>query len=203
MPLTFPWFRSLLTFRGAPGRRERPRRPLTLERLEARETPSASPGTITTVAGDPPPALPSPFAVAVDASGNLFVVDGSNRIREVHAGTGAVTTVAGDGVQGYNGDNIPAVSAELDDPSAVAVDSAGDLFIAEDLDNRIREVNHATGRITTVAGNGFQGTTGGTLTSAGATSCRLKARPRSLSASSATGFRLTTTATTSPPPAPS
>ena len=70
-----------------------------------------------------------------------------------------ITTVAGNGLDGCNGDGGPATAAELDYPYSVAVDSAGDLFMAED-DNRIREVNHATGVITTVAGNGTCGYSG-------------------------------------------
>ena len=56
--------------------------------------------------------------------------------------------------RGYSGDDGPATAAELNDPTGVAVDSAGDLFIADTGNNRIREVNLATGIITTVAGNG-------------------------------------------------
>ena len=61
---------------------------------------------------------------------------------------------------GYSGDNGPATAAELNSPMGVAVDAAGDLFIADDGDNRIREVNLATGMITTVAGNGTAGYSG-------------------------------------------
>ena len=57
----------------------------------------------------------------------------------------------------FSGDGGPATAAELDNPYGVAVDAAGDLFIADSSDNRIREVNHATGVITTVAGNGDRG----------------------------------------------
>ena len=58
------------------------------------------------------------------------------------------------GRAGYSGDNGPATAAELNAPAGIAVDSAGDLFIADTGNNVIREVNHATGMITTVAGNG-------------------------------------------------
>ena len=61
---------------------------------------------------------------------------------------------------GYSGDNGPATAAELYGARGVAVDSAGDLFIADIGNNRIREVNHATGLITTVAGNGTTGYSG-------------------------------------------
>ena len=97
----------------------------------------------------------------MDAAGDLFIADtGNNRIREVNLATGVITTVAGNGTCGYSGDNGPATAAELDDPTGVAVDSAGDLFIADSGNNRIREVNHATGVITTVAGNGTAGYSG-------------------------------------------
>ena len=82
----------------------------------------------------------------------------NDRIREVNHATGVITTVAGNGTAGYSGDNGPATAAELDGPDGVAVDSAGDLFIADSMNQRIREVNHATGVITTVAGNGTRAT---------------------------------------------
>ena len=81
-------------------------------------------------------------------------------IREVDQATGVITTVAGNGISGYAGDGGLATSAELSDPSGVAVDAAGDLFIADAGNNAIREVNPATGVITTVAGNGNAGYAG-------------------------------------------
>ena len=106
-------------------------------------------GIITTVATS---ALNGPDAVAVDAHGNIFISDYDNDvIREVSAATGTTTTVAGDGVFGYSGDGGPATHAELDEPDGVAVDAFGDLFIADSGNDVIREVNAATGIITTVA----------------------------------------------------
>ncbi len=103
--------------------------------------------------------LYNPSGIAVDAAGDLFIADNENYVvREVHAGTGLITTVAGTGTQGYNGDGIPATSAELYSPSAVAVDAQGDLFIADG--ERVREVSAATGLITTVAGTGQAGYNG-------------------------------------------
>ena len=97
----------------------------------------------------------------MDAAGDLFIADtGNNVIREVNHATGVITTVAGNGTDGYSGDNGPATAAELDDARGVAVDAAGDLFIADTGNNVIREVNHATGVITTVAGNGTAGYSG-------------------------------------------
>jgi len=101
--------------------------------------------------------LNSPHTVAVDGSGNLFIADGGNgRIRRVDAATGIITTVAGGGCCSL-GDGGPATSA-LVSPWGVAVDSSGNLFIAEG--SRIRRVDHATGIITTVAGNGTFGFSG-------------------------------------------
>jgi sugar lactone lactonase YvrE len=108
-------------------------------------------------AGDGGPATSAqfdPYAVAVDAAGNLYIADRSNnRIREVAASSGIITTVAGTGSAGYSGDGGSATSAQLGDPYGVAVDGSGDLYIADWLNNRIREVSFA-GIITTVAGNG-------------------------------------------------
>ena len=71
--------------------------------------------------------------------------------------TGTIVTAAGNGTAGYSGDNGPATAAELDAPCGVAVDSAGDLFIADYGNNVVREVVKATGDIITVAGNGTAG----------------------------------------------
>jgi uncharacterized protein (TIGR03437 family) len=135
-------------------------------------------GTITTVAGtgddgsggDLGPAISArlshPSGVAVDNAGNLFIADYmNNRIRKVTPG-GTISTVAGNGTEGYNGDSIPATSAELWLPIGVAVDSAGNLFIAELTGYRIRKVTPA-GTISTVAGNGSPGYNDGPATSAG------------------------------------
>ena len=99
--------------------------------------------------------LDDPDGVAVDSAGDLFIADTYNNvIREVVKATGDIITVAGNGTLGYSGDNGPATAAELDSPYGVAVDAAGDLFIADTGNNVIREVVKATGDIITVAGNG-------------------------------------------------
>ncbi len=123
-------------------------------------------GTITTVAGDgsytfwgdggpaTSASLNDPRGVAVDASGNLFIADTqNNRIRKVSA-NGIITTVAGNGTSGFSGDNGLATSAALSGPVGLAVDASGNLFIADQYNNRIRKVTAATGMIATVAGNG-------------------------------------------------
>ncbi len=126
-------------------------------------------GTITTVAGngtagfsgDGGPAtaamLNNPFTVAVDSSGDIFIADSANnRIREVNA-TGTITTVAGTGTAGFNGDNGPATSALLNSPHGVAVDSSGNIFIADTLNGQMREVDTTTGMILYAGGNGPPG----------------------------------------------
>ena len=99
-----------------------------------------------------------PYGVAVDTLGNVYVADGgNNRVRKVTTGSGIITTVVGNGVSAYNGDNISAINATVNNPIGVAVDSSGDLYIADSRNNRIRKVTVATGIITTVAGNGESG----------------------------------------------
>ena len=124
-------------------------------------------GIITTfagggVGGDGGPAtnagIEAPFSPALDSSGNLYFGDlGNDRVRKVDAATGIITTVAGDGIFGYSGDGGPATSAELYFPYGVALDPAGNLYIADTYNSRVRKVAAATGIITTIAGNGIQG----------------------------------------------
>ena len=107
-------------------------------------------------------ALNYPTSVAVDAAGDLFIADsGNNRIREVIHGSGEIITIAGNGTGGYSGDGGLATAASLNNPQGVAVDAAGDVFIADSNNDRIREVVQATGNIVTVAGGGYNGGTDG------------------------------------------
>jgi uncharacterized protein (TIGR03437 family) len=124
-------------------------------------------GTINTVAGGrsqdgdlaPFAGLNSPSAVARDrATGDLYVVERLNhRVRKI-APDGSVATIAGTGISGFSGDGGPAVNAQLDGPCALAVDYAGNIFVADCNTNRIRKVTG--GAITTVAGNGTSGYSG-------------------------------------------
>jgi sugar lactone lactonase YvrE len=100
--------------------------------------------------------LPSGIAVF---GGNVYIADsGDNCVVEV-TGNGVIVPIAGTGRAGYNGDNIPATTAELYEPSGLAFDSTGDLFIADTQNERIREVR-TDGTIVTVAGNGSYGFSG-------------------------------------------
>jgi hypothetical protein len=134
---------------------------------------NAATGVITTVAGngsgvysgDGGPAtsagLVAPGEVIADSVGNLYITDyNGGRIRKVAAGSGIITTVAGNGTLGYSGDGGPATSAELHYPGGVGIDSAGNLYIADQYSDRVRKVSATTGIITTVAGNGTQGYSG-------------------------------------------
>ena len=134
-------------------------------------------GTLVTVAGggtsypgDNGPAIGaelSPSGVGVDSAGNLFIVDRGDRIRKVS--NGVITTVAGSGTSGFSGDGGVATSALLKGATAVSVDSAGNIYIADSANRRIREVTK--GVITTIAGNGNPGSSGdnGPATSAAVT----------------------------------
>ena len=102
--------------------------------------------------------LDTPDGVAIAPDGDLIVADSHNdRIRRVDKPTGIITTVAGSGENGYDGDEKPATSAALDTPSAVAAAPNGDIYIADTLNYRIRMVDAKTGLIHTVAGNGEAG----------------------------------------------
>ncbi len=132
-----------------------------------------------TYSGDGGPATSAflcyPVDVTLDSYGNMFIGDSYNHvIREVVCATtgtltctppagktaGYIYTVAGNNTAGYSGDGGPATSAKLYYPSSAATDAAGNLYIADQYNNRIREVNAATQIINTVAGNGTAGFTG-------------------------------------------
>src|SRR2546429_3291418 len=96
-----------------------------------------------------------PGEIAFDSNGNLFIADSQNgRIRRVDASTGIITTVAGNGGFTFSGDGGLATAASLNHPAGVALDTNGNLFIADAYNCRVRRVDASSGIITTVAGNG-------------------------------------------------
>jgi sugar lactone lactonase YvrE len=98
-----------------------------------------------------------PFALAVDASGNIYIADtGNHRVRKVAGGV--ITTVAGNGTLGFTGDSGPATAAMLNAPQGVTVDSSGNIYISDTGNQRIREVS--SGVIQTIAGSGTPGYSG-------------------------------------------
>jgi trimeric autotransporter adhesin len=137
-------------------------------------------GTISTVAGNgiagfsgdggaaTAASLWNPWDVFVDAAGNLYIADGNNqRIRKVDT-AGMISTVAGTGGAIYSGDGGPATAAGLSNPHSVIVDGAGNLYIVDRSNYRIRKVD-GSGIITTVVGSGTQSFSGdgGAATAAG------------------------------------
>ena len=108
----------------------------------------------------PPSRLIGGFrALAVDPAGGVYLgTAGDSRILKVEP-SGTVRTIAGTGTKGYSGDNGPAAKAQLWDPEGLAADGAGDLYIADTDNQRIRKIDSA-GTITTIAGNGTQDSTG-------------------------------------------
>ena len=130
----------------------------------------AATGIITTVAGsdaigfagDGGPAVEAqlaiPLGLALDADGNVYIADaGNHRIRRVDAATGIITTLAGSGTEGFEGDGGPAAEAQLAYPVGLALDADGNVYIADAGNRRVRRVDAATGIITTLAGSGTEG----------------------------------------------
>ena len=129
-------------------------------------------GTISTIAGrgfasfsgDGGPAvsagLSSPWSVTPIPTGGLYIADQNNhRIRRID-GTGTISTVAGTGVAAYSGDGGPAALAELNVPASVALDVAGNLYIADSGNNRVRKIGAHTGLIYTIAGDSGESISG-------------------------------------------
>lgn len=129
---------------------------------------TTSTGVITTVAGQSQPSsngnigdggsatsayLSGPSAIAFDGAGNLYIADTNHyRIRKVSASTGIISTVAGNGTAINAGDGGPATSAGMDPPYALALDSAGNIYIGDSVGGKVRKVTAATGLISTIAG---------------------------------------------------
>jgi sugar lactone lactonase YvrE len=100
-----------------------------------------------------------PNGAAVDGSGNLYIADyGNGRIRKVGSG-GVINTLAGNGAAGFSGEGGQAAAAALNGPTGVAVDGMGNVYVADELNARVRKVD-STGVITTLAGNGITGYSG-------------------------------------------
>ena len=105
--------------------------------------------------------LRNPDGVCMDTAGNVYITEWYNDVvRKVDATTGIITTVCGNGTGGYGGDNGPATAANMETPGPAWVDNAGNIYIPDYGNHRIRKVNAATGIITTIAGVGVAGYTG-------------------------------------------
>jgi hypothetical protein len=103
--------------------------------------------------------LNTPAGVSLDSAGNIYIADaGNNVVRKITVSTGIITTIAGNGTAGSTGDTAAATLAELNKPTRVAVDAAGDLFIADYSNNKVRFVSAASGYIFTIAGTGSTAT---------------------------------------------
>ncbi len=129
-------------------------------------------GTTGGYSGDGGPAtaakMDAQAQIAIDNYGNMYIADyNNNRIRKINT-AGIITTIAGNGIQGYNGDGGPATAAEFYSPSGVFPDDCGNVYICDDGNHRVRMVN-GSGMIKTIAGNGLgtPGFTGGTYSGDG------------------------------------
>ncbi|MCM2374042.1 NHL repeat-containing protein [Aporhodopirellula aestuarii] len=110
-------------------------------------------------AGDGGPAdkalLNLPYELAWDSDGNLFIVElGNHDVRRVDAKTRVITTIAGTGKSGFGGDGGPATAATFNQPHSLAFDAAGDLYVCDILNHRIRKIDMTTGVISTWSGTG-------------------------------------------------
>ena len=101
--------------------------------------------------------LNSPWSVSVSQTGDVYIADQNNHsIRRVTGVSGVISTISGNGTPGFSGDGGTGDAALLNSPSGVAIDVAGNIYIADTGNNRVRKINAATGIITTVAGNGTE-----------------------------------------------
>lgn len=99
--------------------------------------------------------LNEPYEIRFDRQGNMVFVERMNHlIRRVDAQTGIISTIAGSGRAGYAGDGQPAHTAEFNQPHSIQFDAAGNLYICDILNHRLRKIDHRTGIITTLSGTG-------------------------------------------------
>jgi len=132
-----------------------------------------STGLITIIAGTPTAGyngdgiaatsaqLNTPLGIAIDDLGNIYIADAGNyRVRKIDKSTGLISTIAGTGTSGYNGDGILATTAQFIEPDFVAVDPSGNVYVADPISARIRKINKITGMISTIAGTGTAGYNG-------------------------------------------
>lgn len=104
--------------------------------------------------------LSAPRGLAIDVLGNVYISDaGNNRIRMVIAATGTIITIAGNGTSGYTGDGVVATTTRINAVRGLTVDATGNVYIADQGNNRIRRIAAFTNIITTVAGTGTGGNT--------------------------------------------
>ncbi len=111
----------------------------------------------------------APRGGVFDGQGNYFFADSENHVIREVTKLGTIAVVAGNGMSGFDGDGASATAAQLNSPAGVTVDAAGNLYIADTGNNRVREVTAATGVITTIAGTGVAGYTGDTGVATAAT----------------------------------
>lgn len=104
--------------------------------------------------------LQNPLGIAVDDNGNVYVSDSSNhKIRKIDAGTGVITTIAGIGSAGFGGDGNPASTGQLSTPRGLAFDTAGNLYIGDSGNDRVRMID-TVGNLSTIAGDGTNASSG-------------------------------------------
>ena len=100
-------------------------------------------------------ALNEPYEMAWDGAGHLYFVERLNHlVRRVDAKTGVISTIAGNGKAGFTGDGGPATGAQFNQPHSLAFDAAGDLYVCDIMNDRVRQIDLKTGNISTWSGTG-------------------------------------------------
>ncbi len=143
-------------------------------------TPTGTISTITNVGalpgfgGDGGPAavaqLTHPNSVCLDTAGNIYITDAGNaRVREIDHISGNINTIAGNGTSGYTGDGTPATAWEVNNPYGLCADRAGNIYVADELNNRVRKITPGGASISTIAGTAAASYTGDNCAAAGAT----------------------------------